>query len=194
MSDLSNLKNRVFPLPNKLLTLKVLSHKDVSDEYVSWLNDYEVVRFTEQKYAKHNKEGVMDFVKDKLNSNVDVLFGIFFDTRHIGNIKLGPIDFNHKVSDISFFIGDKEMWGKGLMTQVIDFVVGFAFNDVGLDKVTAGAYANNIGSIKTLENNGFIVEERRINQILFEGERIDAVIFGKVRKCSAYSEEGKGKR
>ena len=80
MSDLSNLKNRVFLLPNKLLTLKVLSHKDVSDEYVSWLNDYEVVRFTEQKYAKHNKEGVIDFVKDKLNSNVDVLFGIFFNS------------------------------------------------------------------------------------------------------------------
>jgi len=139
-------------------------------------------------------EGVIEFVKDKLNSNTDFLFGIYFDTRHIGNIKLGPIDFNHKVSDISFFIGDKEMWGKGLMTQVIDFVVGFAFNDVGLAKVTAGAYANNIGTIKTLENNGFIVEGRRINQTLFEGERIDAVIFGKVRKCSAYSEEGKGKR
>ena len=191
MSDLSNLKNRVFLLPNKQLTLKILSHKDVSDEYVSWLNDYEVVRFTEQKYAKHNKEGIIAFVNDKFNSNTDLLFGIFFDIRHIGNIKLGPIDFNHKVSDISFFIGDREMWGKGLMTQVIDFVVGLAFSDVGLDKVTASAYANNIGSIKTLENNGFIVEGRRIKETLFEGERIDDVIFGKVRKYSTYSEDGK---
>ena len=180
MSDLSYLKDRVFPLPNKLLTLKVLTPKDVSDEYVNWFNDYEVVRYTEQTFVKHNKEGVIDFVKDKLNSNVDLLFGIFFDTRHIGNIKLGPIDFNHKVSDISFIIGDKKMWGKGVMTQVIDFVVGLAFNDVALDKVTAGAYANNIGSIKTLEKNGFIVEGRRVKQILFEGERIDGVIFGKV--------------
>ena len=81
MSDLSNLKNRVFPLPNKLLTLKVLSHKDVSDEYVSWLNDYEVVRFTEQKYAKHNKEGVIDFVKDKLNSNIDFLFVLYLTSQ-----------------------------------------------------------------------------------------------------------------
>ena len=79
------------------------------------------------------------------------------------------------------------------MTQVIDFVVGLAFSDVGVDKVTASAYANNIGSIKSLENNGFIVEGRRINQTLFEGERIDAVIFGKVRKYSTYSEDGKGK-
>lgn len=183
MNDLGYLKNQVFLLPNRLITLKVLTPKDVSDKYVNWFNDYEVVRYTEQKFVQHNKKGVIDFVKDKLNSNIDLLFGIFFDTRHIGNIKLGPIDFNHKVSDISFVIGDKEMWGKGVMTQVIDFVVGLAFNDVGLDKITAGAYANNVGSIKTLKRNGFIVEGRRIKQTLFEGERIDAVIFGRVRKC-----------
>ena len=193
MSDLSYLKDRVFLLPNKLLTLKVLTPKDVSDEYVSWLNDYEVVRFTDQKSVEHNKEGVADFVNDKLNSNVDLLFGIFFDTRHIGNIKLGPIDYIHKVSDISFFIGDKKMWGKGLMTQVIGFVVGLAFNDVGLDKVTAGAYVNNIGSIKTLKRNGFVVEGRRIKKCFFEGERIDVVFFRKVRKCSTCSEDAKGK-
>ena len=171
MSDLSYLKNRVFPLPNKLLTLKVLTPKDVSDEYVSWLNDYEGVRFTDQKSVEHNKEGVADFVNDKLNSNVDLLFGIFFDTRHIGNIKLGPIDYIHKVSDISFFIGDKEMWGKGLMTQVIDFVVDLAFKEVGggLDKVTAGAYANNIGSIKTLEKTDLLQRGGELNKLFLKG-------------------------
>ena len=55
MSDPSYLKNRVFLLPNKLLTLKVLTPKDVSDEYVSWLNDYEVVRYTEQTFVKRNE-------------------------------------------------------------------------------------------------------------------------------------------
>ena len=171
MSDLSDLKNRAFQLPNKLLTLKVLSQKDVSDEYVSWLNDYEVGRFTERKYAKYNKERVIAFVNDKFNSNTDLLFGIFFDIRHIGNIKLGPIDFNHKVSDISFFIGDKEMWGKGLMTQVIDFVVDLAFKEVGggLDKVTAGAYANNIGSIKTLEKTDLLQRGGELNKLFLKG-------------------------
>ena len=42
MSCLGNLKSREVLLPNKRLTLKVLSPKDVSDEYASWLNDYEV--------------------------------------------------------------------------------------------------------------------------------------------------------
>ena len=180
VSRLGNLKSRVVLLPNNRLTLKVLSPKDVTEEYVSWLNDYEVVRFTEQKSAKQGKETVINFVNKQLHSNVDLLFGIFFDACHIGNIKLGPIDFSHKVSDISFFFGEKEMWGKGLMTEVIDTVVGIAFNDIGLDKVTAGAYANNIGSIRALEKNGFLVEGRRVKQILFEGERIDEVILGKL--------------
>jgi RimJ/RimL family protein N-acetyltransferase len=182
MTDLGNLKQRVVVLPNKRLNLKVLSSKDISEEYVSWLNNYEIVQFTEQKYIEHNRETVIDFVNRKYNSNLDLLFGIFFDARHIGNIKLGPIDFNHRVSDVSFFIGEKNMWGRGLMTQVIEAVVGIAFGECGLDKVTAGAYANNIGSIRALEKNGFLLEGRRVKQILFEGKRIDAVIYGKKRK------------
>ena len=61
-------------------------------------------------------------------------------------------------------------------------MVRIAFNDIGLDKVTAGTHANNIGSIKVLKNNGFIEEGRRYKQLLFEGQRIDALIFGKVRE------------
>ena len=75
MSDPSHLKNRVFLLPNKLLTLKALTPKDVGAEYVDWFNDYEVVRYTGQTFVKHNKEGVIYFAKDKLNSNINVLYG-----------------------------------------------------------------------------------------------------------------------
>ena len=107
MNYLGNLKSREVLLPNKRLSLKILSAKDVSEKYVSWLNDYEVVQFTDQKHVEHNMEAVVNFVNSKFNLHVDLLFGIFFDVRHIGNIRLGPIDFNHKVSDISFFIGEK---------------------------------------------------------------------------------------
>jgi len=58
-------------------------------------------------------------VEEKYKSNNDLLFGIFFDSYHIGNIKLGPIDFIHKVSDVSYFIGEKEYWGKGIATLII---------------------------------------------------------------------------
>jgi len=78
--------------------LKVLSPNDVSDSYVEWLNDYEVTKFTEQKYFRHTLVSTKTFVSQKDDSESDLLFGIFFDGTHIGNIKLGPINFHHMSS------------------------------------------------------------------------------------------------
>ena len=35
--------------------LKELTKNLVTREYISWLNDYEITRYTEQKYKKHNR-------------------------------------------------------------------------------------------------------------------------------------------
>jgi len=38
--------------------LRTLQEKDVTDKYVNWMNDYEVVKFTEQHSFTHTKEMV----------------------------------------------------------------------------------------------------------------------------------------
>ena len=35
------------------LYLKLLTIKNANQKYVGWLNDYEVVKFTEQRFYKH---------------------------------------------------------------------------------------------------------------------------------------------
>ena len=98
---------------------KILKKSDVTPKYISWLNDYEVTQFTEQKYLKHNYESVLNFVIEKYKSEQDFLFGIFYKNSHIGNMKLGPIKWEHKSAEISFFIGEKDFWGKGIATKCI---------------------------------------------------------------------------
>tara|TARA_B110000503_G_C6813213_1_gene275829 strand:- start:224 stop:481 length:258 start_codon:yes stop_codon:yes gene_type:complete len=80
---------------------------DVTEKYVAWLNDYEVVKYTGQKYFEHFFSNVCDFVEQKYNSENDLLFGIFSNDTHIENIKLGPIRWEHKSAEVSYFIGDK---------------------------------------------------------------------------------------
>ena len=152
--DLAELKNQTFSVLGEELILRVMTSELVADRYVNWMNDYEITKYTEQKYRSHNRKDVEEFVQSKYKSEVDLLFGIFNNKSHVGNIKLGPIDFNHMVSDISYFIGDRTMWGKGISTKVIGTVVGISFDVVGLEKVTAGVYENNTGSIVVLEKMG----------------------------------------
>ena len=71
---------------------------------MEWLNDYEVIKFTEQKYFKNTLENTKNFVSQKYNSEGDLLFGIFLDGTHIGNIKLGNgIPHDGSIFNIKFF-------------------------------------------------------------------------------------------
>ncbi len=162
--------------------IKQLTKNDVSENYINWLNDYDVVKYTEQRHLKHSYNSVCDFVEKKLVSEDSLLFGIFFSKIHIGNIKLGPISFANKRSEISYFIGDKKFWGRGIITKTITFLSQIARDRLDLVKLLAGTYECNLASINVLKKNGFKLEGRITKSVYFEKKRIDNLIFGKILK------------
>jgi len=176
-----NLKNLELELSvNRNITLKILVEENVSDSYVGWLNDYEVTKYTEQNYYKHTFDTVRNFVNQKYYSHNDLLFGIFFKGIHVGNIKLGPIKFEHMSADISYFIGEKNFWGKGIASLCVKSIVKFAVNELDMKKISAGYYENNIGSEKVLAKCGFSVEGICQSSVIFENKRINSIIVGYV--------------
>lgn len=109
MKNINRFKNISYKINHSELFLRSLKVEDTSEKYLGWMNDIEIVKFTEQKNKKHNFQDIKNYVDEKQNSKFDLLFGIFHNSDHIGNIKLGPINFNHKISEISFFIGEKNI-------------------------------------------------------------------------------------
>jgi [ribosomal protein S5]-alanine N-acetyltransferase len=164
------------------VSLKILNLNDVAEHYVDWLNDYEVNKFTEQKHFRHTLESTKTFVSQKYESESDLLFGIFFNATHIGNIKLGPIKLEHMSSEVSYFIGDKQFWGKNIASKCVEAIIQFAVTELGFKKISAGYYENNIGSAKVLKKCGFVVEGIKISEIIFENKRINTVLVGYVPK------------
>jgi [ribosomal protein S5]-alanine N-acetyltransferase len=182
MSSETLAKKNVKIKVDEQIFLKVLSLNDVSESYVEWLNDYEITKFTEQKYFRHTLVSTKTFVSQKDDSESDLLFGIFFDGTHIGNIKLGPIKFDHMSAEVSYFIGKKEFWGKGIASKCVETIVQFAVTELGLKKINAGYYENNIGSAKVLHKCGFVVEGNKISDVIFKNKRINNVLVGYVPK------------
>lgn len=160
--------------------LRTIVAEDVTPEYVSWMNDEEVTRYTEIIHEKQRHEEVLDFVETKFKSKNEVLFGIFIKSLHIGNIKLGPVNWRHKTSEISFIIGNKAYWGKGYAASAIGIVASYAFDDLGLAKITAGVLTPNVGSARALEKSGFSIEGVRKQQYELGGKRVDSLIFGRL--------------
>jgi len=180
MKQAPNKKELVLHIDNNTF-LRHLLLEDVNQDYVDWLNDYEVTKYTEQRFYKHSIESTRLFVKEKITSKNDFLFGIFNENQHIGNIKIGPIRWFHKTAEISYFLGSKKHWGKGIGSKAIKEIVNFGFEILNLEKITASYYEINIPSAKALEKNGFKVEGKKIDDVVFEGERINMVYVGNLK-------------
>ena len=175
------LKNKTNNL--KTLILKELKLSDITPEYIKWLNNFETVKFTEQRYKKHTKKDVVNYVKKQIKSNNNFLYGIFLcdkknKDKHIGNIKLGSIDFNHKSAYISYLSGNKSFLNFGIATWAISKVVTIAKKKFKLKKLFAGTYSINYASIKVLKKNNFKCEGILKSSIEFQKKRYDSMIYG----------------
>lgn len=169
-------------MSRNLLYLDTLTKENMSPDYPLWLNDPLVNQFLESRFQVATRESVLKFIEGASVSN-SYLFGIFLqeNSKHIGNIKLGPVSQLHRRGDIGLLIGDKRFWGKGIATQAIELVVEFAFNHLNLLKVTAGMYAPNLGSYRAFIKCGFSVVGVYKKHSFFNGEFVDQVILEKLK-------------
>ncbi len=167
--------------------LRRLNAGDVSEDYLTWMNAPEINRYLESRFYTQTMESLHGFVAAMAEDEHNLFTGIFLKDgdRHIGNIKLGPINVYHGFADIGLLIGDRACWGKGYASEAIGILSDFAFEQVGLHRVTAGAYADNEGSSRAFEKCGFIREGILHNHWLSDGKFQDGVCLGKVNPKAA---------
>ena len=166
---------------NGRIRLFPLTSDRVSDAYVGWLADPEINRFLESRFAVQTRAAIKGFVAAMDGSPTDLFLGIHdleLD-RHVGNIKLGPIDRHHGTGEIGIMIGDRAAWGRGVGTDAIDLLTGIAHEELNLRKLTAGCYASNVGSRRAFEKCGFVVEGVRTAQYVLDGAFEDLVLLGR---------------
>lgn len=175
-----------YPLTSENLTLRTLTTADASESYLAWLSDPDVNRYLEVRFLPPcTVDELARFITETNDSVHSLMLGIFLrsNDRHVGNIKLGPIDWHHATGDIGLLIGDKQEWGKGHASIAISLLVEYAFTQLGIAKLTAGCYSENEGSRRAFLKAGFIEEGRRISQWLVGATRQDGILLGKVNSC-----------
>jgi ribosomal-protein-alanine N-acetyltransferase len=165
------------------LLLEQLTVVHATERYLEWMNDPQVTRFLESRFSPPaDVDALKAFICDCDNSPTDLLLGIFLSGtgQHIGNIKLGPINPHHKTGEIGLLIGERSCWGKGYAVAAIAILADHAFETLGLVKLTAGCYAENVGSTRAFQRSGFQIEGRRAMQWDCDGLRQDGILLGMV--------------
>jgi len=157
--------------------LRKVELSDVDQKYVDWLNDPDVNQFLETRHETQTIDSVQKYVEKMVSLDDELFLAICLQDnhKHIGNIKLGPINPIHKFAEVSLFIGDKNQWGKGFATTSISILSNYAFSELSLHKIMAGCYSNNIGSIRAFGKAGFVIEGKLKSHYLFNASYLDRI-------------------
>jgi ribosomal-protein-alanine N-acetyltransferase len=82
------------------------------------------------------------------------------DQAFIGTCGFGQIDFARGVGDINYVLA-KSYWGKGYATEAVAAVLQFGFCELGLRRIEAQAFQDNIASIRVIAKLGLRYCETR---------------------------------
>lgn len=164
------------------ITLMRFSERFVTPEYMEWLNDHNVTKYLCVGRMPISEDEAREFKND----NNNIRFSIVFNSEGtsfwpIGTISLNNIDWISRKCDVGYMIGESDCWGKGIATKAINLAIDYAFNRLGLNKITAGVVEGNIGSKRSLEKNGFTEYGVNPQDYYLDGELLGTHLFYKLR-------------
>jgi len=174
---MKNLKKQKLVINGDQIFLRCLEESNATKEYSDWLNDSEVNRYLTTKSA--TTSGLKKYIKEKNKDPNCLFFGIFFkkNKKHIGNIKLEPINFKDYEATIGIMIGDKDYWGRGIGTEAIRLLTNYAFQKIGLEEINLGVVSKNKVAIKAYKNVGFKIDKIEKKAVRYGDTTYDQLIM-----------------
>jgi [ribosomal protein S5]-alanine N-acetyltransferase len=113
-------------------------------------------------------------------SENDIFFGVRDrrSGRHVGNLRLGPINRSHRRAEIGIVVGDRAARGRGIASNALTALAAIARHELGLWKLAASCYAANESSRRAFEKAGFAIEAVRPSDLLLDGAPHDVILMG----------------
>ncbi|KAF2814212.1 acyl-CoA N-acyltransferase [Mytilinidion resinicola] len=82
---------------------------------------------------------------------------------------------------LGYWLGEAS-WGKGIMTEALEAMTAYGFQEKGYLKLIAKVVAGNAGSERCLKKCGFVVEGVMKKQVLKAGEVNDLIFLGLLKE------------
>jgi RimJ/RimL family protein N-acetyltransferase len=133
-----------------------------------------------------NQDDVEFFVRQKLASwltQSEYCLGVWDKDSAvpIGLVRISNINWALSKGELLFFL-DKSRYKKGIMTEVLQKVVHFAFYQLQLNKLTLRTESDNFAAQRLARKVGFLREgDLRSEYRRVSGEWVDLMIFGLIK-------------
>ena len=164
-------------LTGRIVSLKPFLESDITPEYVGWLNNPTVVRYSNQRFRTHSMESCKAYVNSFTGTD-----NMFLAIRR-GAIVVGTITAyvsrHHRTADMGILIGDPTGWGKGIGKDAWTTVMRHLLMRESIRKVCGGTLRCNAGMVRIMELSGMIPDGVRAAHELVDGVPHDMLYFAK---------------
>lgn len=163
------------------LTIKPITINEITNDYISWLNDKEINQFLEVRHQNSTLESVVKYINYTRTLPECEFFAIFMNENiHIGNINLTSFNVkNIGYAQYGMMIGNKNAQKLGLGGLASIMLVEYLFYQSEIRKIECSPIAANEKSWRTTESIGFIREGvLREHDILSDGTFTDTYVYG----------------
>lgn len=156
--------------------LRPFSEVYLTERYVSWLGDPDVVRHSDQRHRRHTMDSCRAYMQSFETGPHFFMAIVAKDPAlgHVGNIN-AYVDVHNAVADIGILVGERSVWGRGYGSEAWGAFAKFLLKDRNLRKVTAGTMSVNHGMLGIMRRTGMNIEATRRRQALWEGQEVDMV-------------------
>ena len=149
------------------------SKKFITKEYISWLNNKNLNKYSRLSFKKNNKRDALNYL-NSMKRNLFFAIVSKNNNKHIGNIA-AYLDKNNKTADISILLAyQKRGYGYAAWKEIMKKISLMNYR-----KITAGTMIINTPMIKLFKKSGMKFEYKKKKHFIHKKKLIDLVGYYK---------------
>ena len=170
----------------ELVRLSAVPSSEIARAYAEWNRDSEFKRLLDSDPARlYSARGIQAWLDKKLDPDNGNFY--FFnictlkESRLLGDVNLDLVNRYSREAFVGIMIGDRKDWNKGYGTDAMRVLLGYAFTELNLRRVSLTANGYNPRALRAYEKAGFKQEGQLREILLREGKRWDEITMGVLR-------------
>lgn len=171
-------------LETERLVLRPLEAKDLDDLF-EYTQDEETARYVtwNANQTINQAEQFLTYVLSNYEQGKQAPWAI--EWKETGKM-IGTIDFIHllldenKQAELGYALS-RQFWGKGIVTEAVECVMTFGFEELKLERIQARCMEGNIGSARVMEKVGMTYEGTLRRLIFIKGTFHDVKMYSLLR-------------
>ena len=168
-----------FPIFGAKVSLQSFLLTDITEAYISWLNNKVLLKYSNQRFVNHNYSSCLKYYRSfKKTDNLFLIIKRITDGCAIGTLTVYFSKY-HGVADVGILIGDEQSVGTGLGSDAWCALIDALSTQDSVRKITAGTLRSNKAMARLMAKSGMLHECTKFKQELCNGMPEDILYYAK---------------